>query len=185
MNDIAKVIEQLALAAGATHAHARLTTGLRAEEEVRQNCLVNYCGKSNKSWTCPPHTGDLEALGARLLTYTDCVVLQSISNLEDSWDFEGMADAAHSHNSMVRSLAEEITKKFPNLEILPFACGSCDYCEKCTCPDEPCRFPDNAMSSVEAQGLDINALIKSVGLKYINGLDTVSYVGMILWREKK
>ncbi len=184
MNDIATSIENIALSAGATHAQVRSTAGLKAEDTVRQNCLINYCGKSNKSWTCPPHTGELEALGTRLLTYSHGVVLQSISNLEDSWDFEGMADAAHSHNQMVREVARQISEKYPSLEILPLACGSCDYCEECTCPDSPCRFPDKAMSSVEAQGLDINALVRSVGLNYINGVDTVSYVGMVLWREK-
>jgi hypothetical protein len=38
------------------------------------------------------------------------------------------------------------------------------------------------MSSVEAQGLDINALVTSVDLAYINGVNTVSYVGMVLWK---
>jgi predicted metal-binding protein len=184
MIDIATEIEQLAKAAGATHAHTRTTDGLKAEEAVRQNCLINYCGKSNKSWTCPPHIGELPALEANLLKYTHGVVLQSITNIEDSWDFEGMADSALAHNLMVRELAKQIEEKFPNLEIFPLACGNCDFCEKCTCPDEPCRYPDKAMSSVEAQGLDINALVRSVGLNYINGVNTVSYVGMILWREK-
>jgi len=182
VDDISATVIELAAEAGATHARVRTTEGLRVEDEVRNNCLVNYCGKSGKSWTCPPHTGELAALGARLLAYPQGVVLQSIAAVEDSWDFEGMTEAAHAHNRMVRALVEQMTARYPALEILAFGCGSCNFCEKCTCPDAPCRFPDQAMSSVEAQGLDINALVKSVDLNYINGVNTVSYVGMVLWR---
>jgi hypothetical protein len=41
------------------------------------------------------------------------------------------------------------------------------------------------MASVESQGMDIAALVESVGLSYINGADTVSYVGMILVRPRE
>ena len=69
MIDMAATVEQLALAAGATHAQVRATEGLRVEDEVRRNCLVNACGKSGRSWTCPPHVGEPEMLGTRLLDY--------------------------------------------------------------------------------------------------------------------
>jgi hypothetical protein len=38
------------------------------------------------------------------------------------------------------------------------------------------------MASVEAYGLDVKALVESVGLKYVNGKGTVSYVGAMLVR---
>jgi len=182
MSDITATAEHLALSAGATYARIRTTADLCVEEEVRQNCLVNYCGKSGRSWTCPPHVGELAALGARLSEYPKGVIIQSVTPLEDSWDFEGMTEAAHAHNRRVRAVAEGLAARFPDLKILAFGAGQCDWCEACTCPDEPCRCPERAMSSVEAQGLDINALVTSVGLAYINGVNTVSYVGMVLWK---
>jgi predicted metal-binding protein len=181
-DDIAASVAHLALQEGATHARVRATAGLCVEETVRQNCLVNYCGKSGRSWSCPPHVGELAALGARLLAYPQGAVLQSVSPLEDSWDFEGMTEAARSHNRMVRAVAEQLAARHPSLEILALGAGSCDWCAECTCPAAPCRCPERAVSSVEAQGLDINALVTSVGLAYINGMDTVSYVGMVLWK---
>ncbi len=182
MPDMAAEVEALALAAGATHARTRTTEGLAVEEAVRQNCLVNYCGKSGRSWTCPPHTGELAALQAQISSYPQGTVIQSITPVEDSWDFEGMTEAMHAHNRCVRATAAALAARYPELDILAFGAGSCDFCEECTCPDEPCRCPEQAMSSVEAQGLDINALVQTVGLSYINGVDTVSYVGMVLWK---
>ena len=40
--------------------------------------------------------------------------------------------------------------------------------------------PAERVAVVEAQGLDIKALVESGGLSYINGANTVSYVGMVM-----
>ncbi len=53
--------------------------------------------------------------------------------------------------------------------------GGCDICEKCTYPNSPCRFPQKAKPSVEASGVDVVTLCKETGLKYINGVNTVTY----------
>jgi hypothetical protein len=37
---------------------------------------------------------------------------------------------------------------------------------------------------VEAYGIDVMALEKSAGIPYYNGKNTISYVGLILFREK-
>lgn len=184
MKDNYEALCVLAKQAGATHTGLVEAAGLTVHESVRANCLVNYCGKSKRNWTCPPHTGELDVLCARLHGYQAGLVVQNITPLEDSWDFEGMTAAAKTHNNMIRAIAKEIIKQRGDLEVLPLGCGGCDLCEKCTCPDAPCRFPQTAMASVEAQGLDIKALVESVGLSYINGANTVSYVGMVMVRPR-
>ena len=64
--------------------------------------------------------------------------------------------------------------------------GGCGLCPTCAQADgEPCRFPDRALSSLEAYGIDVYNTSKSTELKYVNGPDTVTYFGMILFRERK
>jgi len=59
--------------------------------------------------------------------------------------------------------------------------GACSVCETCTYPaGKPCRFPNQAISSLEAYGIDVANLIARSGLSYMNGPNTVSYVGLIL-----
>jgi predicted metal-binding protein len=185
MEETYQTLRGLADEAGATHSAIVDAAELTVHEWVRENCLSNACGKSGRNWTCPPHTGQLEELGARLRSYARGVLIQNICPLEDSWDFEGMAEAMHKHNAMVRALAKEIVARFPDLQVLPLGAGGCDICETCACPDDPCRAPAKAMASVESQGMDIAALVESVGLSYINGADTVSYVGMVLVRPRE
>lgn len=180
MNDIVSQFLQQAVTASATHTLLVETVELRVEQAVREACLVNACGKSGRNWTCPPRVGELAELDARLHAYPHGILIQNIYALEDSWDFEGMAESALAHNRMIRTLTAQYAET--GVEVLPLGCGGCDICERCTCPDEPCRFPERATASVEGYGLDIRALVEDRGLHYINGVNTVSYVGMILFR---
>ena len=62
-----------------------------------------------------------------------------------------------------------------------FSNESCHRCEKCTYPDAPCRFPERLMPTVEGYGIYVNKLAETAGLEYINGPDTVTYFGMLLY----
>ena len=55
------------------------------------------------------------------------------------------------------------------------------------CPDygfgvEPCRFPEKAIGSLEAYGVNVSLLAQTAGMRYINGQNTVTYFGAILCR---
>ena len=58
----------------------------------------------------------------------------------------------------------------------------CTYCGRCAFLDgQECRFPEEAVPSVESYGIDVMALEKS-GMPYYNGKNTVSCVSLILLR---
>ena len=41
-------------------------------------------------------------------------------------------------------------------------------------------FPDKAIASVESYGINVNSLLLNCGLEYNNGINTVSYVGIVM-----
>jgi predicted metal-binding protein len=181
MTEILTQIARWALDGGATHALPVTDRAyLVAQEYVREACLQNACGHSGRCWTCPPHVGEFADLAARLLAYPGVLLVQSITPLADSWDFEAMTAAAEAHNTLLRTLGQRAAAAFPACDILALGCGGCGFCPTCTCPDAPCRFPEEALASVEGYGLDVKALVESVGLHYINGKNTVSFVGAVL-----
>ena len=61
-----------------------------------------------------------------------------------------------------------------------YGCGLCPVCAKKT--DEPCRFPDLAMSSLEAYGIYVSKMAEAAGMNYINGANTVTYFGAVFFR---
>lgn len=180
MTTIAEQICTLATAVGATYARVIGAKRLQAHAHVLASCADNACGRYGRCWACPPTLGTLEELAEWLTAYPSGVLVQNITTLEDSWDFEGMTKAAQAHNAMMRELARQAAARFPACVLLPLGCGGCGYCARCTCPDDPCAFPEQALASVEGYGMDVKALVESCGLHYINGANTVSYVGAVL-----
>ena len=61
----------------------------------------------------------------------------------------------------------------------------CVRCSKCTYPDNPCRYPDKLFPSVEGYGIMVNILAESANMKYINGENTVTYFGLLLFNSIK
>ena len=68
--------------------------------------------------------------------------------------------------------------------ILHLTCGGCRLCPVCAKrTGEPCRHPDKALPSMESYGIDVYNTTKDTALRYINGQDTVTYFGVVLFGD--
>ncbi|MDR3600761.1 MAG: DUF2284 domain-containing protein [Desulfosporosinus sp.] len=167
----------------ATHASIVNVADIKFNEEFRAMCEKNVCGSYNKNWMCPPAVGPISELKERVLEFTQGLLLQTVHEIKSSFDWKGMMSAAVSHTVIFRNILERIEENYDLDKILPLNAGPCTFCAKCAfLEDEPCRFPDKALFSVEACGIDVMALEKSCGMPYYNGKNTVSYVGLILFK---
>lgn len=157
-------------------------SGIVFSEAFRASCESNQCGQYGKNWTCPPGVGEASELIAYAQQYDSGLVIQTVWPLEDMFDFEGMMDGQRKHTDLFRKTAIRMFPLLPPGRKLALCAGACPVCEICTYPSgEPCRFPERAMASLEAYGVDVAALISRAGLSYSNGPNTVSYVGLILY----
>lgn len=149
-------------------------------EHVVKYCEMNSCGMYGKLWTCPPGVGNLRDNEEKIKSYPNALVISFRSDIEDCFDFEGMSQAGKNAKKQFSHIVETI--KNDGEDILPLGCEGCGLCEKCTYPDAPCRFPEKAIPSVEAMGIDVVSLTKNIGMKYNNGKNTVTYFCIILYR---
>lgn len=173
------------MALGAKSAASLPAEEIPTDRRFRDACVQNACGYYGRCWVCPPDAGDIDALIRSLGAYTTAVVFQTVSDIEDSFDIEGMHDAALRHNALVRRVKARARALFPADETLTLgagACGVCDTCAKVT--GEPCRFPAEACPSMEAYGVAVSALAPLCGMRYIHGPNTVTYFGMVLLGRK-
>ena len=178
LNQLADKAKEL----GAAAAGAIKTSDMQFSEEFRTLCEQNSCGKYGTNWMCPPAVETFEEVKAKVLKYRGGVVFQTVYNLEDSFDFEGMVKAGEIHEKIFRSILEYIQSDISCANVLALNVGDCKVCKECTYPDgEECRFPDKAVASVEAYCIDVNALVTSCDIPYINGPNTVSFVGLFLF----
>lgn len=155
-------------------------SNVKTDVSFREMCERNVCGKYGKCWTCPPDQGDINELIESLKAYTQVLVYQTVSKLEDSFDIEGMYEAGRRHNQLLQEIMKLYNSDTLGCKVMHLGAGGCQVCERCAKMDgTPCRFPEKAVSSLETYGINVSELAKSGNMKYINGQDTVTYFGAL------
>ncbi len=166
---------------GAHKAHVIDVDKITFDENLRSYCEVNYCGSYGKNYACPPDVGTVREVIDKARGYGKALIFQTIGQLEDSYDFEGMQESARLHTN-VSNLIEHDMRQL-SADFLQLTVGGCTVCSECAIVgNQPCRFPDRAVSSLEAYCMNVSNLAKLCGMNYINGKDTVTYFGAFLYR---
>ncbi len=148
------------------------------DPRVRDMCAAGKCGKYGKSWMCPPGCGSLEEMAERVKEFTEGVIVQSVAQMEDEFDFEAMQDAQVRQKESFMKLSDRLHEE--HVHCLMMGCGTCTICKECTYPDAPCRFPDRAMPSMEACGLLVSQVCTDSGVKYYYGPNTIAYTSCVM-----
>lgn len=161
---------------GRAHEHATISTAdIVFSPELRKACEANICGSYNRSWSCPPASGSVEEQREKILAFQKALVFTTKFDLEDSFDFEGMAKAGEIHGKLTLEIHERFGKTNP-----VFGAGCCRVCETCAYP-EPCRFPDKVYTSLESAGINVTDLSRTARINYNNGPNTVTFFSMVLF----
>ncbi|ACL06582.1 conserved hypothetical protein [Desulfatibacillum aliphaticivorans] len=152
---------------------------------VRKMCEANRCGSVGKSWTCPPAIAPVEELQAGLEKYERFLIVDKVYELESSYDWKGMMAGAKDFQDRIQNLRKAIKESLAPEDFVVLGVGACQVCETCSYVDgEPCRFPEKALYSVEAYGIDAMKMMKDAGLKYYNGPNTVTYIGGVFFQSQ-
>ena len=167
--------------AGAVNAAVIDAVTVETSVSFRDMCASNACGMYGKCWMCPPDIGEITELIEELKKYSHVLVYQHIGQLEDSYDFEGMIEAKHIMYRISQDLHTKL-KETAFGDYLHLSAGACGVCEVCAKQEnKPCIHPDLALSSLEAYGINVSRLAAVAGMKYINGANTVTYFGAVLF----
>ncbi len=158
------------------------TDRLVINQGVRDLCVMNSCGRYGSSWACPPAVGTVEECRDRIIQYKNVFVYSTLHELEDSYDFEGMMAGKDDHEAISKNVADCFRTLWPG-ELLILSGDGCTRCKKCTYPDAPCRFHGEIFPTVESHGIEVYRLAQTVHINYINGKDTVTYFGCILYHK--
>lgn len=162
------------------HAAPLDATTLEFRPEVRDMCAADRCRSYGKNWTCPPACGTLEQSRARAEGFSSGLLMQTVGRLEDDFDYEGMQNAMRLHDARFHRLVAGLRQEYPRL--LAMGAGACTLCDTCPCPGQPCRFPDQAVTSMEAFGLVVSDVCTRNGLAYYRGPLTVTFTSAVLMK---
>jgi predicted metal-binding protein len=147
-------------------------------EDVRKMCAADKCGAYGKNWTCPPYCGTLAECDEQMRGYQRGILVQTVGKLEKTVDTKGYRRTEEQHLVSLHKLYEVLRKTYPNA--LCLGSGGCRVCKTCAHP-EPCRFPEKAISSMEAYGLFVTQVCRDNGAQYYHGEKTITYTACILF----
>lgn len=183
MTDAGEQLRNAAIASGAAKAVIVPVSSIVLSDSFRKICESNSCGAYNRCYMCPPDCGDIHEMMEQVQSFKSGMLYQYVATIEDSFDIEGMMAGKKAFVAVSQRVNEKVKSILP-ANFMHLAAGGCGLCEKCAKTDDlPCRFPDKALPSMESAGIDVYHTSKNAGLKYINGENTVTYFGIVLYGE--
>lgn len=177
MIEMEKLIE-MGMKQGFSHVAPLDCSTIELRSEVRQMCEANTCHMYDKCWSCPPGCGSLEECREKIEIYKQGIIVQTVGELEDALDGESMMETEARHKEYFYGFEKVLREQFPDM--LAIGAGCCTKCKKCTYPDEPCRFPKQAFSSMEAYGMLVTQVCQANDLEYYYGPCTIAYTSCYL-----
>lgn len=158
------------------------TKDVEFSTDVRKMCETNRCRKYGATWACPPAVGTVDECRERVRNYENMMLFSGKYELEDSLDYHGMMAAMKDFGAVVKQVDDEVRPVISDYVLL--GNEGCGNCERCTYPDAPCRFPDRAHVALEGYGIWVSQVARQAGINYINGKNTVTYFGALLYNGK-
>ena len=169
----------IALECGFSVAEPMDVKSLKFMPDVRSMCAADRCQHYAKNWSCPPACGELDYWEEKARGYSKGLILQTVGDREDSFDFEAMMEVADENKKQFENLVDALLAT--GEDFLAMSAGTCTRCEKCTYPDAPCRFPEKLYPSMEACGLFVSGVCSDNGVKYYYGDDKIAYTCCLLY----
>ncbi|MHA1765326.1 MAG: DUF2284 domain-containing protein [Promethearchaeota archaeon] len=137
-------------------------------EEVNKYCQTPYknhpngCPNFQHNWSCPPYAPTVQETRASLGTYTffwllimEIPIPKKKIKIFKKWRTKHEFGRITKH---LNDFIDYLQKDHEDWKL--FFCSECTLCpeknySKCTCPTEPCRYPNKIRISPEAAGIDV------------------------------
>jgi len=148
-------------------------------KKCRELCAQNLCGQYGVTWGCPPGIGTGEKCLKAVGKFSHAAVLIKEYNNVNVKDRKLMEKLAADHQDSCRKFKNELVKE--GYRVLVLTDGGCKYCGKCSYPDEPCRFPEQMMTSISAYGIMMGEYMKANNIEFEFRDDSMTLYGLVLY----
>lgn len=154
---------------------------LEFSDRVRWVCR-HECSMYGKSWACPPGVGTVAACKEKCLSYNGCLMISSLTEVEDIADLEETLATRKNHEALTDQVGDILRRA--GVEPYILSTEACAVCPRCAILDgKPCRHPEKMHPCVESQGINIIPTLEQNGLEFQYGENVVTWVSLLLFRE--
>ncbi len=156
------------------------TEELQFVDRIREICKTQ-CPMYGKTWACPPGVGSLEECQTKCLKFEDAVLIVTVVEVNDISDIEETLSTRGDHEDITR----DVKKIMGDLGAESYVLSSeaCAYCEDCTYPDAPCRYPEHMFPCIESHCILVTEIAEKFGIEFIYGSNMVMWFSMLLYND--
>lgn len=152
---------------------------LEFSQRIRHICQTE-CPMYGKSWACPPGVGEVDSCRAKCLSYHDCLLVGTITEVEDITDIEATLATRPDHEEVTNQVRELLRSQ--GIEPYVLSSEACAVCERCAYLDgEPCRLPDRMHPCVESHGIVLTKTLEDFGLEFQYGSNIVTWYSLLFF----
>ena len=153
---------------------------LEFSDRIRWIC-EHECPMYGKSWACPPGVGAVPECAAKCKSYTSCLVIGTITEIED-----GSMEAALRTRPEHEAVTNQVRDLLREQGVWPYILSTeaCAVCERCAVLDGlPCRLPGRMHPCVESHGINLIPTLEENGLDFIYANDIVTWYSLLFFNE--
>ena len=158
--------------------HIDLNT-LEFSHRVRWIC-EHECPMYGKTWACPPGVGTVGQCRGRCMSYQNCLMIATVTEVEDISDIDETLATRPDHEAITDQVAELLKAQGVTPYVL--STEACAICDRCAILDgEPCRHPDRMHPCVESHGINVVPVMESCGMEFQFGCNVVTWLSLLLY----
>ena len=152
---------------------------LEFTDRVRWVC-EHECPMYGTTWACPPAVGSVAECKKKCLSYPECLMVATITEVSDISNIEETLATRPAHEKLTNRVRDEMRE----LGVRPFILSTeaCTICSRCAYLDGlPCRMPGAMHPCVESQGINVIPLLEKFGLEFQYGENVVTWVSLLFF----
>ena len=148
-------------------------------DRVRYIC-EHECPMYNTTWACPPAVGTIEECRAKVLAYSEGLMIVTITEVSDIANIDETLATRGPHEKITREILELVKQQ--SSDTLTLSTEACAHCAKCTYPCAPCRHPDRMFPCVESYCILVTDLAEKHGIDFLAGSNLVTWFSLIFYK---
>lgn len=180
-----RIIKDIAQEAGFVKAAVIPTDELVFVHEFRRYCEQNACGNYGKNYGCPPYSGTPVEMENRVLKYSQAIVFQSRTRVNDIFDDKETKKIKKEHTQMTLKAMSSLESAGLQMDGFPVMCGPCNYCEECMMEKEkPCINDEMSFSCLSAYCIDAQRMAERCNMEIQWDGGIVSFFSIYVFNKR-
>ena len=155
---------------------------LEFNDRIRYIC-EHECPMYGSTWACPPGVGSVECCKKRCLSYGDCLMISTVTEVDDIASMEQTLATRAEHEAVTNEVADRMRALGADPYVL--STEACNICERCAYLDgKPCRHPERMHPCVESHGINVVPVLEKCGIEFQFGANVVTWISLLLFDKK-